>query len=598
MDTRVWNPPTNNIVEGEVPALYAAHNKVGQNKNILLMNVPYCTHPSSKYRDDDFQTKSTYRPFPSLALATLAGFFEKYKSFDYHLKVIDLNLEGYTTPDTPIDEKIYGKLLIETIIDNPYHILALSAPFIYSHKWVGEAVKLSRKYHPNAKIIIGGGYPTLYPERVLIDHDIDASVVGEGEDTFLHLINCYNKIVDNDFEQSFPFEGYAAKDENGKVFYVPRKRGFLDIHDLPPAGWHYLNIERYFDKSGDRIFPIEASRGCPFTCTYCNTFISWGRKSRYKSADNLVKEIEKIHYKYKNPRLHFVDDNFSLDRDWTKSVLAKLIQKNLKLSLGFSNFSSKCLNEEILDLLFKAGTDVIVIAIESGSYEIQKRLNKPFDKEKTIRLIKYIKKKNKRVHVLWMAGFPGETIDQLNDTINLARDLGAHKNQFAIVIPYPGTRLYDEAKQLDLLKVNDADLETFDNRKGNFFKSEYWSYSELRDLIYDANIELNFLKSPDLKTSEGRKYLIEIYKSMIIQLPNHIMAHIMLGYLYKNEEGNIEASQEHYNEAIRLFSNDELYECFNRYLSLNEVIINDFNLFCFKNNSVITTQRDYKEMIA
>ena len=77
-----------------------------------------------------------------------------------------------------------------------YDILALSAMFVMSQKWVTETLYYSKKYHPKAKIIIGGGYPSIYPEYVLKKHDIDVSVVGEGDDTFLNVVNRLN----NDLE--------------------------------------------------------------------------------------------------------------------------------------------------------------------------------------------------------------------------------------------------------------------------------------------------------------------------------------------------------------------------------------------------------------
>ena len=161
-------------------------------KSVLLLKVPYCTHPDSFKEDTNFKTKAPFRPIPSLALATLSAFVDKYKKINYSLKVVDVNIEAYTQPGIPIDTTLYTNLLTKLIRDHDYDVLALSAMFVFNIKWVDTAVKLSKKFHPKAKIIVGGGYPTLFPERCLTEHDVDDVVIGEGDSTFLHILNKYN----------------------------------------------------------------------------------------------------------------------------------------------------------------------------------------------------------------------------------------------------------------------------------------------------------------------------------------------------------------------------------------------------------------------
>ena len=125
-------------------------------KKIFILKLPYCAHPSS-FSEDNFRAKLTFRPLPSLALANLCAFFEKYKTFDYKIKAVDLNLQAYTAPGVPVDISLYPDLLAGVIKDNDYDVLALSASFVFNAKWVEDAIKLSKKIHPEAKIIIGGG---------------------------------------------------------------------------------------------------------------------------------------------------------------------------------------------------------------------------------------------------------------------------------------------------------------------------------------------------------------------------------------------------------------------------------------------------------
>ena len=310
-----------------------------------MLKLPFCAYPTTLIEEEDFRLKQTFRPIPSLALAFLCAFCEKYKSLDYKLKAVDINIEAYTAPGDPIDLSLYPKILSDCIKNNSYDVLALSIMLVYNHNWLNDAVRLSRKYHPGSKIIVGGGFPTIFPEKVLKNYDTDDVVIGEGETSFLHILNKYNNHHDANFESKFPFEGYATKDANGNIKVIPREKGFiLSMKDFPPPAWKYLNVEKYFKNSGDKILPIEGSRGCPYNCSYCATNLSWGRKVRYKSVDNLIKEIKETSKKYGSPTRHFVDDNISISKEWVVEFLNKLIDLKLSHEISFSNFSVRHLD--------------------------------------------------------------------------------------------------------------------------------------------------------------------------------------------------------------------------------------------------------------
>ena len=602
IEIKTFNPLADNAISGaKVPSLLDTSIESGSRKNILLIKVPYCVHHESSIFNDgeepedvkvkehikkdqqtqhkDFKTKTPFRPIPSLAIAALTSFFEKYKSYDYNLKCIDINLLVYDNkkPGENIDTKKYVKIIEDTLAKENYDILAISAMFVMSQRWVTDTLKFSKKYHPDAKIIIGGGYPTIYPEYCLKKHEIDLSVVGEGDDTFLHAVNRLNNIVDDKFEKRFPFEGYAAKDKLGKIFFVPRKKGFLDLNELPPASYKWLNVKDYFKKSGNSMLPLEASRGCPYGCTYCNTFISWGRKVRYKTVDNLIKEISDLQSNYHRPQLHFVDDNLSFDRKWTIEFLDKLAEKNLKLHVTCSNFHYKRLDEEILDKLFKVGVNEIAIALESGSPSVNKRIHRVLDWKKAKRIVDHTRKRKKSSTCFWMVGFPNETMDELNETFKLAKDIKSTRNLFSIVMPYPGTKLWEDAKEHGALIVDDdsiIDLFYYRSSKGNL-KSKEWTTPKLNDMIYDANIDLNFLNSPGLETEHERNALLNMTETILKFLPQHIIAHIMLAHLYKGNK-EYKKTNYHYKKAKELFADKKLKATFQKYLNWDNKIIKSY----------------------
>ncbi len=564
--------------------------KIGMKKykSVLLIKLPFCTHPDAINADDNFRTKAPFRPVPSLALATLAAFFEKYNSLDYKLKVIDVNIEAYRKPGVPIDTSVYIDLLSDIIKTNDYDVLALSTLFVFNVRWVETAVALSRKIRPGAKIILGGGYATLFPEHCLKQHDIDDVVIGEGEATFLHIVNKYNNHRDIEFEKKFPFEGYATKHKKGEIFKKTATH-FIEMGDLPIPAWDKLNTERYFERSGDGLLPIEGSRGCPYGCTYCCTYLSWGKKVRYKPVDNLLNEMTEIGKKYKADTLHFNDDNLGFKKEWLMEFMERATKKNFGFKFSASNFSVKHLDEEIIDLLARVyGPGQFVgIAVETGCPTMQKKINKNLDFNKIREVVQIMKKKKLHVHIHWMVGFPGEAIEQIQKTFAFARELRGHSNQFLTVTPYPGTKLFKEAEEAGLLRIPKYDFDKYDNRRSEYLKSDEWDYNLLQEMIYDANIEINFLNHPQMdipgEIDEILLYLTELLK----RLPDHIISRIMVGYIYK-KKGNTKKGENYYDSAYKLFKKERLRKTFLKYLSWEEYdSIRDFNAYLEERQLVI-----------
>ncbi len=543
-------------------------------RSVLLLKVPHCTHPDAAEVDVDFRTKSTFRPVPSLGLAALCAFFDKYNRFGHRLKAVDVNIEAYTNPRQLIDVGVYQTLLENIIRENDYDVLALSAMFIFNARWVDEAARLSRRFHPEAKIIVGGGYPTIFPERSLKNHGIHFAILGEGEASFIQILNKISGELDEELEARYPLSGYA-ENKNGEITVIAKSKGMIPMEDIPVPAWQALDVEKYFRNSGDNVLPMEASRGCPYSCTFCSTFVSWGKAMRYKPIDQLIGEFHAMGERHDNPALHFIDDNLTVKRKWLVPFLNRIIDEKLPLQLHASNIMVKHLDAELIDLLVKAGMGSFGIAIESGSPEIQKEMNKNIDFDKARDVIGLMKNVGLPVHINWMVGFPNESFDQIRQTFDLARELKANSNQFLTVTPYPGTKMFKRAKEAGLLIFDEEDLDKFDNRKCDYLKSSDWDYDQLRDLIYDINIELNFLNNPSFDGESTRRHFKTHLAALLKKLSEHIIGHVTLGYLCHllGEEAEVAA---HYDRAVALFAKPDLNTTFNRYLHWNHPVISHF----------------------
>jgi len=547
-------------------------------EKVLLLKVPYCPYEGKTAQVRDFRTKSPFRPMPSLALASLAAFIERYKSLPYEVEAVDINIEGYTSPDEPIEPSNYVQIMEDRIQNADYDVFGLSVMFVYNLDWAEIAIQLSRKYHPDAKIIMGGGYPTLFPEKALENHNIDAAVIGEGEATLLHLLNQYNNHRDPEFEDKFPFEGYAQREVSGDVQVVQRKKNYMDLADLPRPAWEYLDIDGYFERSGDNILPIEGSRGCPYSCYYCCTYMSWGRKLRYKPVDDLIAEIEYLNQRYNKPYLFFGDDNLSFSKPWMVEFLNKFIDKDFSFDLTVSNFSIKHLDEEVIDLLKKSGVRSFSVAVETGTPEMQKAINKKLNLDKVRKTCAMMRGKDLYFRICWMVGFPGEKMSQIQATFEFARELRANHSQFNVVLPYPGTKMYLQAHDDGLLLEENPELDKFDYRRTDYFKSEDWNYPELRSMVYDHNIELNFLANPGLDTASGRERLLEEMLALLKKLPEHVIGIIVVGHLYGLMGENAKRDQ-YFRKADGLLSDESLANTFCKYLDWDFPAVKAYKLY-------------------
>jgi anaerobic magnesium-protoporphyrin IX monomethyl ester cyclase len=546
-------------------------------RSLLLLKVPHCVHPDAIPENDSFRLKHTFRPIPSFALASLCAFLEKHNTFGYDIKAVDVNIEAYKKPGTPIDIGDYPGLLEQHIKNRQYDVLGLSVMFVFNIRWLKLAISLSRKYHPDAKIIVGGGFPTIFPEKSLRELDIDNVVIGEGESSLVHILNRWNNFRDPAFEARFPFDGYGEKSGDGHIRVVPLKN-FIDMNDIPVAAWQYLDVEKYFKNSGDRMLAIEGVRGCPCRCTFCNTQLSWGYKLRYKKTDTLIREMLELESKY-HADLHFVDDNRSVNSEWMLDFLDKVLENNIKLEPVPSSFHAHHIDEQLIDLLKKAGIKTFGIAVETGSPEMQKRLKKNLNFDKVRKVVELIKSKGLRVHVNFMFGFPNETMDQVNETLSVARSLNAHSNQFLILVPYPGTEVYEDAKRHNLLNFDESNLDNFEPRRSNFLLSDEWTAAQLEEIIYDANIELNFLNNPSLRIPDQIDEFLQFCEKLLLRIPGHIAAYLVVGYIYK-QKGNMEMLEKNYMGAVESFNDKGINETFHRYLSWDNPLVNDFNNYC------------------
>lgn len=547
--------------------------------NVLLVKVPQIQYT---FDSTALPERSGLVFDPPLSLGYLSSFIKKFGSA-YEIKCLDVNMELHRKYGTlELSMSTYLQFLENVIRENEYDILGLSAPFIFNYKWLEFAVDFSTQYHPNSKVIIGGGYPSLYPERSLDYPGVNGIVIGEGEDTFLYLLNYFNGVKQIDFESQFSLSGYGVKDEDGKIKISPKTTFIKDIDIIPFPDWTQFDMKDYFDTSGRKQVFIYGSRGCPYPCTFCSTSDQWGKKIRYRSAGNIMEEIDLLVKVFGIEHIQFVDDHMTVNNLHFKGLLQGLLKHKFPITWSASNFSVNTLRQEDVSLLKETNFVGTSVAVESGSPRIQKiiKVKPKTDLNKVREVVQWFIQLNMPVRALFMIGFPEERYEDIQMTFDLIADLRADWNQICITMPFPRTELYHNAIRDKYLDEATVELERF-NRTAEFFKGVNWEYNEIKRRCYDVNITYNFLDNPNLKRG-NRKFFYEQLEYVYKYYPDHVIAQITLAYLLE-QDGKIEKAAQLLEEASLLLRNSKIADIYFKYLELDYPVIHRFLEFDYKN---------------
>jgi len=350
-------------------------------------------------------------------------------------------------------------------------LLSFEKDFIRNH------ADIFQEHAPAAKIIIGGPYPTTDYSEIVMNHDIECVVIGEGEKVLLNLINAYAE--GREFKD---IKGIAYRND-GNVIRNDSEDYIEDLDSIPYPDYSLINLEDYWGYHSQmngvlaekKYIHVISSRACPYSCIYCHNI--FGKKLRKRSPDNFFGEIKLLYHEYGVKEFHFVDDVFNIDRKRMHEILNLIIESGIKIRIAFPNgVRGDILTQDDIKLLKKAGTYMITYAIETASERIQKLIKKNLDVKKVIENIKYSHEIGLITRGYFMIGFPGETIDEIKKTVSLAIESKLDMVSFWAVVPFKHTGLYDLARK---------QYKSFDDTRFNY-RSEESFYERVTGFNLDA----------------------------------------------------------------------------------------------------------------
>ncbi len=314
-----------------------------------------------------------------------------------------------------------------------------------------DAIKLLREEIGNDIIIFTGGPHPTYMYDESLDVGADVVVRGEGEYTTLELVNIVEK-HGLDYDRLKHVKGIAFRDKSGTTIVTPNRPFIMDLDELPWPARHLLPMDKYtlFGKP-IKIAHVMASRGCPYGCIYCITSYFWGRRLRFRSAQNVVDEIEFLRDKYKVNHIAFTDDEFTVNRKFLQEFLSEIKKRGLDISYSCGSRVDH-VDKKILTQLKDSGCTALYFGVESASQETIDKIGKKIRIEQAIRVFNWKKEVGIFTTASFILGFPWESTDDMKRTVEFAIRLDPDYAQFTVLTPYPGTPLYKYALEHNLIE--------------------------------------------------------------------------------------------------------------------------------------------------
>jgi len=347
------------------------------------------------------------KAFPPLGLLYVAGFLEH--------NGIDIIVADLADKETELENAL------EPYIDADLYGITSTSP---QYPQALKILKILRRRNPEARIVIGGAYPSSLPDKCIHD-GFDFIVAGEGEEAMLQLIKNVDK-----------------KQTPGIV----RSSYIQDLNTIPFPARHLVDISSFaYSIDEGRGTTLITSRGCPYVCSFCSKEV-WQRGARFHRTDYVIDELEHIINKYDFKHFLFLDDTITI----RKKRLLELCSRMEPLDIKWRCYARTTTTKDMLIAMKRAGCVEIGVGVESGSQKILDIVDKKETVEQNAAFVELCKQVGITANVFIMIGLPGETYETVEETRRWMERVRPHKFGFNIFMPYAGTPVYKNPDRYDI----------------------------------------------------------------------------------------------------------------------------------------------------
>ncbi len=395
--------------------------------------------------------KTTPETLHPLGLMSLAAYLRHVGRRD-ELQILDTRIHLDDTVERNLDRAVFVP-----------DIVGLSALTIEARS-MSTYARAARARWPHATIVCGGPHASSYPHELVRETDVDVAVQGEGEITFADLVRSLELGRPLDEVKGITFL------RDGVSIETPPRDFIQDLDALPWPAWDLVDIEAYASMRCMSTLPMRrymtifTSRACPYRCNYCHDV--FGKVFRARSPENVVAEIEEIGRRYGITEFECVDDIFNIDNRRAERICDEIIARGLEIGITFPNgLRADRLPRPLLEKLRRAGTRSISFAVETASERLQRATQKKMNLERLAQAVRDANDLGILCTGFFMLGFPGETREELDRTVDFALSIPLHTAHFFIVTPFQGTAL--AAEYPETVRRHAASLDGYNYVRGN-----------------------------------------------------------------------------------------------------------------------------------
>lgn len=418
-----------------------------------------------------------YEMYPSGALVLMGTMLH---NLGYNVKIIHM-----------LADKV-GLLELKNIVSTFKPNIVGITMNTFQTKSAKEISKIIKEVDENILVVVGGPHPSALKLRIFDDFPyVDVVVVGEGEHTFLEIVECKDleKIKGIGYNNKMTEPRPLAKD----LDYIPLPN--LDLVDF--------NKNKFVGTDPVSAYPtmyIMTARGCPFQCIFCNKSV-WGNTVRFRKPELIIEEIKWLYKKYGVKEISFQDDTSNLSRKWVEQIFNLIIDNKLNKDIIYKiafRADKKLVDKKLLQLAKEAGFWLIFYGVENGNQEMLDRMRKGLTVKEIKRAFELTHSVGLKTIASFIIGLPGENKRTIKDTLNLWKEIRPCVTGYSAAMPFP-----------------DTEFEKIVIKKGHLVITDYDKYS----------LDVFVVRTDDLTKEDLEYYRAKILNRMsVIYNLRHIIA--------------------------------------------------------------------------
>jgi len=423
------------------------------------------------YRFDPKQWEDG-RPYPPYGTIYAAALMRQE---GYEVGLYDTNLKERTEAIIPVLDKEAPKYLI--IYDDGFNYLTKMC-LTKMRDAALEMVAYGKAR--NCIVIVSSSDSTDHYAKYL-EQGADYVLLGEGEQTLLELINT---LETGEIEEA-SILGMVWSDKNGTVVKNPRRPVMKNLDILPQPAWDLVDVPAYkeiwLQKQGYFSLNIATTRGCPYKCNWCAKPI-YGNRYNSRSPKRIVDEVEMLVKEYGAEYFWVCDDIFGLKPGWVQEFRDLLKERDISIRYKIQSRVDLLLKEDSIDALAASGLETVWVGAESGSQKILDAMDKGTDVSQIYEATKLLKSKGIKVAFFLQFGYLGETMEDIEKTIQMLLDLVPDDIGISVSYPLPGTKFFEMVQSELVDKQNWEDSDDLDMMYKATFSSAF--YRQLHRLVH------------------------------------------------------------------------------------------------------------------